>query len=45
MKSLAVIAALALTLMVAGCAHEQQPIGGAKSGTTGSVPKTKSVEV
>ena len=44
MKSLAVIAAMALTLMAAGCVHEP-PIGGAKAGSTGSAPRTKSVEV
>jgi hypothetical protein len=49
MKSLAVIAAMALTPMAltpmaAGCVHEP-PIGGAKAGSTGSVPRTKSVEV
>jgi hypothetical protein len=45
MKSLVVIAAMALTVMGAGCMHEQSPIGGAKAGATGSVPRTKSIEV
>jgi len=44
MKSLAVIAAMALTLTAAGSVHEP-PIGGAKAGTSGGVPRTKSVEV
>jgi hypothetical protein len=46
MKSLALIAAMALTLMAAGCMqHEQPRIGGAKAGTSGSVPKTRFVEI
>jgi hypothetical protein len=45
MKALALVAAIALTLMTAGCVHEQlPPIGGAKTGT-GFVPKTKSIEI
>src|SRR5262245_52680128 len=33
------------TLMVSGCMREQTQIGGAKAGTTGSVPKTRYVEI
>ena len=45
MKSLVVIAAMALTLIAAGCMQHEQPRIGAKTGTTGSVPKTRSIEI
>ena len=45
MKSLVVIAAMALTVMAAGCVQHEQPQIGAKTGTTGSVPKTRFIEI
>ena len=45
MKSLVVIAAMALTVMAGGCMQHEQPQIGAKTGTTGSVPKTRFVEI
>jgi hypothetical protein len=45
MKSLVAIAAVTLTLMAAGCMQHEQPQIGAKTGTTGSVPKTRSIEI
>ena len=44
MKPLALIFAIALTLMAAGFVHEQAPIDGAKAGT-GTIPKTRSIEI
>jgi hypothetical protein len=44
MKPLAVIAVMVLTCMAAGCVHEQPPIDDAKAGT-GSIPKTRSIEI